>query len=45
MNPESKDPLKRDLFVIGLKLKWQEKVLPSEEDFGDCFHQARAAEE
>ena len=45
MDPESKDPLKRDLFVIGLKLKWQEKVLPSEEDFGDCFHQARAAEE
>ena len=45
MNPESKDLLKRDLFVIGLKLKWQEKVLPSAEDFGDCCHQARAAEE
>ena len=45
MDQESKDLLKRDLFVLGLALKWQEKVLPSSKDFGDCLHQARAAEE
>ena len=45
MDQESKDLLKRDLFVLGLALKWQEKVLSSAKDFGDCLHQARAAEE
>ena len=45
MDTESKALLKRDLFVLGLKLKWQEKVLPSAETFADCLHQARAAEE
>ena len=45
MDMESKALLKRDLFVLGLKLKWQEKVLPSAETFADCLHQARAAEE
>ena len=45
MDQESKDLLKRDLFVLGLLMKWQEKVLPSAKDLGDCVHQARAAEE
>ena len=45
MDQESKDLLKRDLFVLGLRMKWQEKVLPSSESFSDCLHQARAAEE
>ena len=43
MDQESKD-LKRDLFVLGLRMKWQ-KVLPSAESFSDCLHQARAAEQ
>ena len=34
-----------ELFVLGLRMKWQEKVLPSAESFSDCLHQARAAEE
>ena len=37
--------LKRDIFVQGLLLKWQEKVLPSAETFADALHQARTAEE
>ena len=45
MDQEPKDLLKRDLFVLGLTMKWQEKELPSTKDFGDCFHQTRAAEE
>ena len=45
MDQESKDLLKRDLFVLGLKMKWQEKVLPSAKTFADSLHQARAAEE
>lgn len=45
MDKESKDLLKRDLFVLDLAWKWQEKVLPSTKDLGDCLHQARAAEE
>ncbi len=45
MDQDSKDLLKRDLFVQGLKLHWQEKVLPSAETFADALHQARAAEE
>ena len=45
MDQESKDLLKRDLFVLGLKMKWQEKVLPSAQTFADSLHQARTAEE
>ncbi len=45
MDPESREMLKRDLFVQGLLLKWQKKVLPSAETFSDALHQARAAEE
>ena len=45
MDQESRDLLKRDLFVLGLQMKWQEKVLPSAESFPDCLHQARAVEE
>ena len=45
MDQESKDLLKRDLFVLGLKMKWQEKVLPSAQIFADSLHQARTAEE
>ena len=45
MDQESKDLLKWDLFILGLAMKWQEKVLLSAKDFGDCLHQARAAEE
>lgn len=40
-----KATLKRDLFVQGLMLKWQEKVLPTAESFSDALHQARTAEE
>jgi hypothetical protein len=45
MDADSKALLKRDLFVLGLKLKWQEKVLPSAETFAECLHQAQTAEE
>ena len=45
MDQESKDLLKRDLFMLGLKMKWQEKVLPSAQTFADSLHQARTAEE
>ena len=45
MDLESKALLKRDLFVQGLLLKWQEKVLSSAESFSDALHQARVAEE
>ena len=45
MDQESKDLLKHDLFVLGLKMKWQEKVLPSAQTFSDSLHQARTAEE
>ena len=45
MDEESRGMLKRDLFVQGLLLKWQEKVLPKAESFLDALHQARAAEE
>ena len=37
--------LKRDIFVQGLLLKWQEQVLPSATTFADALHQARTAEE
>ena len=45
MDLSSKEMLKRDLFVQGLTLKWQEKVLPSAATFSDALHQARLAEE
>ena len=45
MDLTSKELLKRDLFVQGLSLKWQEKVLPSAATFADALHQVRAAEE
>ena len=37
--------LKRDLFIQGLLLKWQEKVLPSADIFADALYQARTMEE
>ena len=43
MELASKELLKRDLFVQGLSLKWQEKVLPSAATFADALHQAKAA--
>ena len=45
MDLASKELLKSDLFVQGLSLKWQEKVLLSAATFPDALHQARAAEE
>ena len=45
MDEGSKEMLKRDFFVQGLLLKWQEKVLPSAKSFSDALHQARAAEQ
>ena len=45
MDTSSKVMLKRDLFVQGLILKWQKKVLPSAATFSDALHQARLAEE
>ena len=45
MDEGSKEMLKRDFFVQGLLLKWQEKVLPSSKTFSDVLHQARAAEQ
>ena len=36
--------LKRDIFVQGLLLKWQEKVLPTTKTFADALHLARTAE-
>ena len=45
MDDESKELLRRDLFVQGLRYKWQEKVLPSAETFADALYQAQAAEE
>ena len=45
MDEGSKEMLKRDFFVQGLLLKWQEKVLPSAKTFSNALHQARAAEQ
>ena len=45
MDQASKEMLKRDLFVQGLLLKWQEKVVPSALTFADALHQARLAED
>ncbi len=39
MDAASRELLKRDLFVQGLLLKWQEKVLPSVSTFEDALHQ------
>ncbi len=38
MDSDMKEFLKRDLFVQGLSLKWQEKVLPSAKTFTDALH-------
>ena len=45
MDISSKELLKRDLFVEGLLLKWQEKVISLANSYLDSLHQARAAEE
>lgn len=45
MDHASREMLKRDLSVQGLALKWQEKVIPSAETFGDALHRARLAKE
>ena len=45
MDESSKELLKRDVFVQGLLLKWQTKVLPSASTFSNALHQARAAEQ
>ena len=45
MDEPSKELLKRNVFVKGLLLKWQKKVLPSTSTFSDALHQARAAEQ
>ena len=45
MDEESKQLLKRDLFVQGLLLKRQEKVLPSSVTmFADTLYKARTVE-
>ena len=45
VNPAFKGILRRDIFVQGLLLKWQEKVLSSATTFADALHQAQTAEE
>ncbi len=45
IDESSKELLKRDVFVQGLLLRWQKKVLPSASTFADALHQARAAEQ
>ena len=45
MDETSCPMLKQDLFIQGLLLKWQEKVLPSTETFADALYQARTMEE
>ena len=45
MDQASKELLKGDLYVLGLLLKWQEKMVPSAKTFEDALHQARLAEE
>lgn len=45
MDVAFKGVLKRDIFVQGLLLKWQEKVLPSAKMFANALYQARTAEE
>ena len=41
MDQESKDLQKCDLFVLGLKMKLQEKALLSAQTLADSLHQAR----
>ena len=43
VDPVFRATLKHDLFVQGLLLKWEEKVLPTASTF--ALHQARTAEE
>ncbi len=43
MDQASKE--KRDLFIQGLSLRWQEKVVPSASTFADALHKARVVEE
>ena len=45
MDVASKATLKCDLFVQGLHLQWQERVLPSAKTFEDALFQARIAEQ
>ena len=45
MDAASKAILKRDLFVQGLLICWQEKVIPSVDTFEDALYQARLAEQ
>ena len=45
MDAASRELLKWDLFVQGLLMKWQGKVLLSANSFVNALHQARAAEE
>ena len=45
MDEASKALLKRDVFVQGLLLRWQKKVLPSASTYSDALHQARAVEQ
>ena len=45
MDAASKSLLQRDLFVQGILLMCQEKVLPSDSTLKDALHQARATEE
>ena len=42
MDEASKALLKRDVFVQGLLLQWQKKVLPLASTYSDALHQARA---
>lgn len=45
MDLASKKLLKRDLFIQGLSLKWQKKVMPSAATYADALHQAQPAED
>ena len=45
LDQKSKELLKRDLFLQGLLLNWQEKVLPSANSSNDALSQARTTDE
>ena len=45
MDKSSCAMLKRNLFIQGLLLKWQKKVLPSAETFADALYQTKTMEE
>ena len=45
MDESSEELLKRDVFVQGLLLKWQKKVLPSASTFSDALQQVRGAKQ